>query len=280
MNLSRLTAGLRRVERVRELPRARRVMHRWPAVAAAYCGLKAIPDRIQLRDGNDLRIESLTDLATFWNIFISETYPVRATDRRIIDVGANVGFFTLYAASVSLAAEIASIEPHPQTFSRLEAAIRINRLFGRVHCFQAALRDVEGTAYIDDRLGVPSQFRAIRQIGIEVHTLRLSDVLDHCGWGTADLLKIDAEGSEYEALLASSSDTLRRIRRITMEYHPRPDKRNLNPHLLFSHLRSCGFRQTFHRPDNGGYGLAWFENCQLVANFPVGCCTAQSTRYE
>jgi hypothetical protein len=34
-----------------------------------------------------------------------------------------------------------------------------------------------------------------------------------------DLLKMDCEGAEYEILFAASDDTLRRIRRIVLEYH-------------------------------------------------------------
>lgn len=131
MNLSRLAAGLRKLDRVRELPRARRVVCGWRQTAAAYAGLCAPPDCIRLRDGCQVKIESFPDLATFWTIFVSEIYPVKNTDQRIIDAGANVGFFTLYAASAAPQAQIASIEPHPQTFARLEATIRENRLSAR-----------------------------------------------------------------------------------------------------------------------------------------------------
>lgn len=123
-----------------------------------------------------------------------------------------------------------------------------------------ALGRKEGFAHIDDRPGIPSQFRTILNTGIEVPTFGLEQMLDRCDWGTADLLKIDIEGSEYETLLAATPNTLSRIRRIAMEYHPRADNQGLVPDHLFAHLDACEFQQTFHRADGGGYGMALFSN--------------------
>ena len=57
------------------------------------------------------------DLATLWLIFFSPAYPVKASDRVIVDAGANVGFFTLYASHRAPLARIISIEPFPPTSS-------------------------------------------------------------------------------------------------------------------------------------------------------------------
>jgi hypothetical protein len=63
---------------------------------------------------------------------------------------------------------------------------------------------------------------------------------------TVDLLKLDAEGAEYTALPAARADTLSRIRRIEMEYHPWG-----NPEHLFSQMTARGFTiQSAH--DNPG----------------------------
>ena len=54
---------------------------------------------IHLRSGHKIRLSSLVDLhRAFWDCWIREPYPVRKTDRIIIDAGANIGCFSIYAA--------------------------------------------------------------------------------------------------------------------------------------------------------------------------------------
>ncbi len=50
---------------------------------------------------------------------------------------------------------------------------------------------------------------------VDVPTVTLADVV---GSG-CDLLKLDCEGAEFEALLGADDDTLRRAQRIILEFH-------------------------------------------------------------
>lgn len=69
-----------------------------------------------------------------------------------------------------------------------------------------------------------------------------------------DLLKIDIEGAEYRVLNSVAPDTLRRIRRIVMEFHPdAPAEDAINP------LTANGFRVTRDQDDGEGYGVAWLD---------------------
>jgi FkbM family methyltransferase len=258
MNLARVLSGLRSASRITELPRARAATRDWLRLVAAYAGISKLeyPYRIALRDGTVITIEAFTDLATFWLIFFSKTYMVYDTDLRIIDAGANVGMFTTYAARRSPHAHIASIEPFSTTFERLRTAIADNQIGNRVTAFRAALQGVDGTVGFDGRPGVPSQFRAVTPNGAPVQAISLQSIIDACEWDRVDLLKLDIEGSEYEALLNTSRPILKKIARISMEYHPRPDDKSLVPERIFAHLHECGFELILHRPDPGGYGLA------------------------
>src|SRR5690242_4980783 len=60
---------------------------------------------------------------TLNEIYLDHVYDVPGVDlgrcRTILDIGANVGLFALYAASVAPEAVIHSFEPEPATFERL-----------------------------------------------------------------------------------------------------------------------------------------------------------------
>jgi hypothetical protein len=99
----------------------------------------------------------------------------------------------------------------------------------------------------------PSQFRAVTESGEQaVRVTTLQTIFDQNNVDEVDLLKIDIEGGEYKSLLTADIPTLRRIRRIALEYHPGPKQD------LFDHL-SKAFSCELDRPDGNGYGIAAFH---------------------
>ncbi len=64
-----------------------------------------------------------------------------------VDIGANVGLFSLYVAATAPAARILAIEPEPGNFARLAFNIAANPEV-QITPLQLALGDVEGTAEI------------------------------------------------------------------------------------------------------------------------------------
>ena len=57
--------------------------------------------------------------------------------KRVVDVGANLGFFSLYAAA--LGAEVAAFEPMPDNVALLRASICLNGFGDRLHLFNTGL---------------------------------------------------------------------------------------------------------------------------------------------
>lgn len=138
---------------------------------------------------------------------------------RVVDVGANIGVFALWAER--LGADVSAYEPEPRTFASLVRNVAGRRISPR----QAAL---VGRALPTVRLylsGLDSTRHNLvaREIEsgerlrdfVDVPTVTLADVV---GPG-CDLLKLDCEGAEFEALASADDDTLRRARRIILEFH-------------------------------------------------------------
>jgi hypothetical protein len=72
----------------------------WLPLAPDYVGLRPIeyPYELSLRCGERVILREHKDTVIFGMIFVRRRYPVFASDHVILDIGANIGMFMLYAA--------------------------------------------------------------------------------------------------------------------------------------------------------------------------------------
>jgi FkbM family methyltransferase len=154
----------------------------------------------------------------------------------VVDVGANIGVFALWAER--LGAHVTAYEPEPNTFASLVTNVAGRRISPR----QAAL---VGEAAPSARLylsGVRSTRHTLLAKEIEssaplrdfvdVPTVTLADVVgDGC-----DLLNLDCEGAEFEALLRTEDQTLRRAKRLFVEWH----RIGGEPEVIVDRLEAAG----------------------------------------
>lgn len=255
--------ALRNAGHAPEILRCAAETPQWAGVSAAYLGLShpRYPFLLRLRHEKPISIEELTDLKAFWQIYLRRVYRVDANDRHIVDLGANVGIFTLYAARYAPQAKILAVEPFPSSFHRLVEAVRGRGIEERVKCLNAAATGINGKRIMPDA-PVPSQRRMLLPIssassvssGSQVAGKTLETILDENQLQRVDLLKIDIEGCEYEVFLSSSKNVLARVHRIAMEYHGDPPP-PFSKQQLFDHLRSAGFTVEWNISDAQGYGV-------------------------
>lgn len=125
----------------------------------------------------------------------------------IVDVGANIGVYTLEAASVvGTAGRVVAIEPAPFHARSLRQNIELNAL-ENVSVVETAVGRESGEATLsrsnDDNLGMFSLGGAG---GVEAHTVpvkTIDELLEERGIHSVDLIKMDIEGSEYDALIGA-----------------------------------------------------------------------------
>jgi FkbM family methyltransferase len=138
-----------------------------------------------------------------------------AIDRRIasgatftfIDIGANVGLYSLYVASRSGArARILALEPQPGIVERLRFNVKINPS-ANVAILPVAVADREGRLdlVIDERDRGGTRLADVGAVGhdaeaVSVMCRPLAAILDDAGIFSIDALKIDIEGAEDVAL--------------------------------------------------------------------------------
>ena len=142
----------------------------------------------------------------------------------VLDLGAHRGSFAVRAALAAPKTRVLAVEPEPENLRYLNANIALNRL-GNVAVHAAAVSADPGEAllYVAARgSGTNSLLRervkGDKGVSVAVPTIRLDDLLEKAD-GQVDLMKMDVEGAEYAVLHAVSSNALRRIHRIVLEYH-------------------------------------------------------------
>lgn len=252
----RIFKAVSRLGRAPEILRCAAVTPHWPRLTAAYLGLPVkLPLQIKLSTGT-FGFTTLADIRTFWSVFFAGTYEVRPTDTVIVDAGANIGTFTLYALLHAPHAKVIAIEPAPDSCERLRGVLYDHGFSHRCLINQAALGREAGSTSID--LRPESQFRSTGTGSTLVPVMTLDELLHG---SEVDLLKLDIEGSEYAAIGPHSFDCLQRVDRIAMEYHPNGSLADLVPQLA-----SAGLTCVSARDDGDGYGIATFCRAGIVRN--------------
>lgn len=139
---------------------------------------------------------------------------LRAGDQ-MVDVGANIGSYSVLAAGVA-GADVLACEPIPSTFAWLEANVAANGLQGRVRLLQVAIGAERGLLRMSRTAGaanrvLPQEERNAGSMDVEATTL--DDVL---GVQSAALIKIDIEGHEA-ALVRGAGNALARASAVLIE---------------------------------------------------------------
>lgn len=221
-----------------------------------YLGFQlSYPFLCETRQGSKLHINDRYDLVTAWIVFLRGEYDVHPEDRVILDCGANIGVFSVFAAAVAPQATIYAVEPSPQTFQRLLANLRLNSLEQRVRCLNVALAGEDGRCFLEAEQA--SQFHRLVAVpddhSISVTAMSLGSLLEQVGVGGADLLKMDIEGAEHAVLKGTPAGVLTGFHRIALEYHELGPKAD-----LFKHIEAAGFKSRSDRIFGKDCGVVQF----------------------
>ena len=165
----------------------------------------------------------------------------------VVDVGANIGYFTLLAASlVGQSGQVFAVEPWPENFAILERAIKRNSLV-QVRSFQFGLGGEPGVGQIsqaDQSVFNNRTASMAGATGISVSVRPLDDCITDWGLKRIDLLKIDVDGYETQILEGALRAFRNRvIRNVIIELNEFwLSKANSSPAAVRSALLAAGFR--------------------------------------
>ena len=212
----------------------------------------ASPLRMTTRNGLTI-VVPIPLLFPFKDIFLHRAYappellavlPERPV---VVDLGANAGFFSLFALHIRPGARCISFEPLPDNFGILEENRRLQGPRDW-RTFNQAVSATAGTATLVCPEGTgPSTVSTLRTDGVQAHTRTfevctrtLDEILETEVGGSCDWLKIDVEGFEYEILYTLPPRRFRRIRTLAIEAD-RVDASRNNREALARFLASMDF---------------------------------------
>ena len=140
-------------------------------------------------------------------------------DWTVVDVGANIGAYTSWAASyLGPGGRLVAIEPNPVSYEMLTRSIE--DLPGVVSAHQLACAAEDGELPLYSRPGYTVSSSLTGFEGAErtdlVRVRPLDDVLAEQGVNAVDMLKVDVEGAELE-VLEGARRTLTSTRRVALE---------------------------------------------------------------
>jgi FkbM family methyltransferase len=173
----------------------------------------------------DLRDDYDTDNIVIKEIFEENVYEVHDTHFNrggvVVDIGANIGAFSIFAAQY--ADKVYAIEPEPHNLKALKNNISINDMNHRITIVEYGISDFEGTAVISDE-GGSATIKDDGIYGAKIKIITLDNLFSLHEIDSVDVLKVDVEGSELEIILGASQENLNKCKYITMEYDIRSGK--------------------------------------------------------
>jgi FkbM family methyltransferase len=168
----------------------------------------------------------------------------------IVDIGANIGAFTLFAAQKTKA-RIFALEPMKDPFAALKKNIALNNLESRVVPLRIALcgENGEREMHVSKRNMGGSSLYITSDRTEQVVCKTLPAFFEENNIDYVDYIKCDCEGAEYDIFLNTPPALFEKIGIITVELHT-------VEHHTFDELR-----EFFHTV---GYSTQWSKTPRLL----------------
>lgn len=251
------------VKNVRYLPAIIRNVKNWPTYFLYYLGLRKGGGVFVLRNGAIIQDAEGMASGTIAVVFIRKHYGSIVGKHTVVEIGANIGVFAIYAATTEPNVRVYSFEPVRANYDVLVKNIAENRCQDRITPFNLGVASKKGKRKF--YLGSSPEHSLYRdnvcdQSGesVSVDCLSLNDILTANSISKVDLLKINAEGAEYEILYSTSKESFDKIDEIRMEYHKQSSERH-NLECLRSFLGRMGYAVTYLYEHEEGEGFVWIK---------------------
>lgn len=185
-------------------------------------------------DPNARDTEYIYDEVFTQQIYTHDRFEIRP-DATIMDIGANIGLYSIWAARRYRAAEILAYEASPETvrFTIDNLARLVDGRVTRARCFNQAVPNESGLEVLLAQAPLVSGISTVmdidsvawaRELKISgelvmhaVSTTTVSSEMERHGLKRIDVLKIDVEGHFMEVLGGISADDFARIGNIVLE---------------------------------------------------------------
>ena len=163
----------------------------------------------------------------------------------IVDIGANIGAFSVYASST--ADVVYAFEPESSNYNQLIKNIQLNKRYDKIIPLKVAVgRENKQVLIYKGRFnkGASTTMGKITSENENVKMVSLSHLMSNSDIDKIDLLKIDIEGGEYDLLYGLPKEKFDKIDKLVLEYHYVAGESSID---LSNYLVSLGYKVNIHK---------------------------------
>ena len=223
--------------KARTVIKAVKTIKNWNLYLLLYFGLLRNNPIFIFKNNFKIKIRAnSTDFYVLTNIWLLEEYDNKKIqikqDDLIIDIGAHIGLFTIYASQFCNNGKIYCYEPIKENYDLLVQNIELNNIKNTT-IFQKAVTDKSSIAriFLNKDSAAHSIFNESKMY-VDIESTSLKDIFESNKIEKCDLLKLDCEGSEYIILNSLSDFYFHHIKKIVLEYHMADTKPELLENLI------------------------------------------------
>ncbi len=220
----------------------------WPIFLLNYIGLINSHNATYILR-NKIKIKSMDELGAslVFLAIIRKDYGKITDNSTVVDIGANIGTFSIFAAFSAKNTKVYAYEPADETFTLLKENVETNHLENTIKLFKLGVSGRKETRqfYLSEKSVWHSFYQTDEKQSVrEISCISMKDVFNDNNIKTIDVLKLDCEGAEYEILYNIPDEYFSRIKNIRMEYENK-SKKNHNIISLIDFLEEKGFKVEF-----------------------------------
>lgn len=179
-----------------------------------------------------LNLKSEADESVFHEIFVDRDYMViedivSEASGVILDIGAHIGLFSMYARGLNDNVKIFAYEPVLENFAAMKDHFKENRIDGVVAKNVAVTgKDGETVLFLSEdshNHSIWNLFGEAKLKQVKVPTVSMAKIFERDlvkqGASFCDLVKMDCEGAEFEILESMEVEIFKKIGSFYIEYH-------------------------------------------------------------
>lgn len=198
--------------------------------------------KILYRDDSD---QSVIDEFFVDKMYRSAEFSILNSQFSILDIGAHIGIFSIYASVLNPQSQIIALEPEPNNYKLLKENLKLNNLKNITPIQSALITDNKSSTklYLSKNTHNHSTNKPTNQsTPITVPAINLERLMKEHKIKKIGLLKMDIEGAEFKIISNIQYPIFNHIKNLVLEYHPAPHKVQGKPiDYLISIIKPHGF---------------------------------------